>query len=280
MTDELSVLDCPYFAVVIVTTVGYGDILPFSDAAEIFTSFYVLFALVIAGMAISQIVDSISNFEMAGEEKEHEALFKDKAKAQANRRMDFLKSVLTFLVLLVIGTAVTALGKTWDEGSPWVNGFYYTVITLTTVGFGDYSPDEDWEKVYKMVMMLVGIPVFGSCLGTLSSVLFAEQREELRLRLVKGGLTHEKFGKFSEFANRLADAGAGNDDSDGKISRFEFLTFVLVENGVIEMKNITNAMKNFQEIDKTKSGFIEQKDLDMWMEAHQDGGSGKVHPSH
>ena len=41
-------------------------------------------------------------------------------------------------------------------------------------------------------MMLVGIPVFGTCLGKLSAYLFAEQREEIKLRLVKGGLTPEK----------------------------------------------------------------------------------------
>jgi len=275
MNNELSVLDCFYFAVVIVTTVGYGDVLPDSDNAKLFTSFYVLFALVIAGMAISQFIDSVSSMveeEMEGDEGKdgEEALFHDKAEAQSRRRMEFVKSVLTFFVLLVVSTSVNALGHEWgeDDGSKWVNGFYYTVITLTTVGFGDLSPTEDWEKVFQMVMMIVGIPVFASCLGALSSVLFAEQREELKLRLVAGGLTHNKFEKFKDFSIELANAGGMNDSSDGKISRFEFLTFVLVENGIIQLKDISSAMKNFREIDKTGTGYIEEGDLDAWMKEH------------
>ena len=37
----------------------------------------------------------------------------------------FVKSVLTFFVLLVVSTSVNALGHEWgeDDGSKWVNGF-------------------------------------------------------------------------------------------------------------------------------------------------------------
>ena len=69
-----------YWATVTCTTVGYGDILPLSDAAKVFTALYVLFALVIAGMAISQLVDSLANFEV---EEQREALFRDKAHLKA-----------------------------------------------------------------------------------------------------------------------------------------------------------------------------------------------------
>ena len=47
------------------------------------------------------------------------------------------------------------------------------------------------------------------------------------------------------------------DLSDGKIDRFEFLCFMLVKNGVIEMRNIEDAMKNFNELDKTRNGYLE-----------------------
>ena len=143
-------------------------------------------------MAISQIVDSLAHYE--SEEKRNDpssqALFRDKSEMNRKRRRELFVSLLQFLALLVLGTIVSALGHSWDgvEGSKWANGFYYTVITLTTVGFGDFSPIEDWEKVYKSVMMLVGIPVFATCLGNLTQFLFAEAREDLKLRLVKGGL--------------------------------------------------------------------------------------------
>ena len=39
--------------------VGYGDLLPATDGARLFTTVYLLFALIIAGMAISQIMDQV-----------------------------------------------------------------------------------------------------------------------------------------------------------------------------------------------------------------------------
>jgi len=260
-------LDCPYFAVVIVTTVGYGDILPKSDNAKLFTAFYVLFALTLGSIAILAVVDSLANFQIE-KKKEHQALFRDKdAKARERRerqerREKLIKSTLRFAALLLSGTTVSALGRSWERGSAWVNGFYYTTITLTTVGFGDYAPIEDWEKVYKMAVMLVGIPVFAECLSNFSELLFAEKREQIRLRLVKGGLTPDKFHKFKAFSKELAAAGGGNDGDDGKIAPFEFLTFVLIENGLLKMTDVSEAMDNFREIDKTGTGFIEEGDLD------------------
>jgi len=77
------------------------------------------------------------------------------------------------------------------------------------------------------------------------------------------GLTSEKFDSMQEFCQELASIIAGDeaDLSDGKIDRFEFLCFMLVENGVIEMRNIEDAMKNFNELDKTRNGYLEYKDL-------------------
>ena len=54
--------------------------------------------------------------------------------------------------------------------------------------------------------------------------------------------------------------------SEGLVSRF--LTFVLVENGIIQLKDISSAMQNFREIDKTGTGYIEERDLDAWMKEH------------
>lgn len=51
-TENFSWIDSVYFCVITLTTIGYGDIVPTTDAGKIFTMFYVIFGIsIIAAMA-------------------------------------------------------------------------------------------------------------------------------------------------------------------------------------------------------------------------------------
>lgn len=69
----------------------------------------------------------------------------------------------------------------WVEGMGWgasvgwstryVDAYYYAITTLTTVGYGDRTPNTDGEKVFSIVTELAGGMIFGILAGTLSSML-------------------------------------------------------------------------------------------------------------
>jgi len=48
------------------------------------------------------------------------------------------------------------------EGWRWLDAFYFTVITLTTVGYGDLTPQTDAGKLFTMFYVLVGLGILGS----------------------------------------------------------------------------------------------------------------------
>ena len=48
------------------------------------------------------------------------------------------------------------------EGWRWLDAFYFTIITLTTVGYGDLAPQSDAAKLFTMFYILVGLGIIGS----------------------------------------------------------------------------------------------------------------------
>ena len=43
--------------------------------------------------------------------------------------------------------------------------FYFASTTLTTVGFGDYNPKSDTERIFCAAIMLFGVMIFSYILG-------------------------------------------------------------------------------------------------------------------
>jgi len=55
--------------------------------------------------------------------------------------------------LIVIGTLFYALFEGWS----YVDAFYFTVMTLTTVGYGDMFPTTPLTKIFTVFYVLVGV---------------------------------------------------------------------------------------------------------------------------
>ena len=61
--------------------------------------------------------------------------------------------VASLLALLITGS----LGYVWLEGWDFFDGLYMTVITLTTVGFGEVYPLSKIGRAYTMVLLFAGM---------------------------------------------------------------------------------------------------------------------------
>ena len=68
------------------------------------------------------------------------------------------------IILLGIGTTFYSLAEGWSL----VDSFYFSTVTLTTIGFGDFAPTHEVTKVFTSVYALLGI---GVMLYILSSVI-------------------------------------------------------------------------------------------------------------
>ena len=89
----------------------------------------------------------------------------------------------SLLALLVTGS----LGYIWLEGWDFFEGLYMTVITLTTVGFGEVHPLSKIGRAYTMVLLLAGMGLMLYVITSLARVVVeGEIKEALgRRRLLK-----------------------------------------------------------------------------------------------
>jgi len=65
------------------------------------------------------------------------------------------------VVTLAIGTVVYRILEDWS----WIDAFYFSSVTLTTVGFGDFSPSTDVSKIFTVFYIFTGISLIGAVLN-------------------------------------------------------------------------------------------------------------------
>jgi len=264
-THNWTLLEALYFGVVVVTTVGYGDLLPDNDRSKIFVCFYALFGIVLGSCAIARLINVVMWKAHERRKKKKHGIFDTRLRAKRRLKRCAQASAFSAFTVLV-GTLVYGLGMNWEQhgfdGDRMVNGFYLTVMTLTTIGFGDIHPVDPGFRTFTILLMLCGIPLFGYFLGTFTELIFGPRRDKVELNLVEGGLSPSKFFRLKEF-NRNFHRVGGKKENDSSIDRFEFLSFLLVANGIIEMDTIAEAMTNFESLDKAKTGQLTLQDLEV-----------------
>jgi voltage-gated potassium channel len=84
---------------------------------------------------------------------------------------------LLVLSLFIVGTVFYTLTEDWSV----VDAFYFSTMTLATVGFGDFVPTHTGTKLFTVVYVLVGVGILVSFFSEL-----ARSTLELRAEMRKG----------------------------------------------------------------------------------------------
>jgi len=80
---------------------------------------------------------------------------------------------LLSLVLITLGTGT--LVYHWVEGWNLLDSLYFSVVTLTTIGFGDLSPKTAVGKIFTMIYILVGLGILAGFIRALASYTVKHQ---------------------------------------------------------------------------------------------------------
>lgn len=100
--------------------------------------------------------------------------------------------VASIIILLLVGTALFHNLEGWS----WVDSFYFTGVTLTTVGFGDITPTLPLTKVLTVFFAFIGISIVLFSMTILAKIYLELGQEKIGSRVkdlknlkvkVKGG---------------------------------------------------------------------------------------------
>lgn len=71
------------------------------------------------------------------------------------------------------GTWVASYFKAYGDSdvSLYYLSFYWTITTITTVGYGDISGTNNYERIFASIVMVVGVILFSIANGALASII-------------------------------------------------------------------------------------------------------------
>lgn len=104
---------------------------------------------------IANAVQSIHDLDICDN---NEVGFSDNFISLESSSRSFKLSFLAIFIYLLIGTLIY---KAWMDGWTVIDAMYFTVVTFTTVGYGDLVPDGYTITVFTTVFVFIGIIVLG-----------------------------------------------------------------------------------------------------------------------
>uniref|UniRef100_G3PJ46 Potassium channel, subfamily K, member 5a n=1 Tax=Gasterosteus aculeatus TaxID=69293 RepID=G3PJ46_GASAC len=134
------------FAATVITTIGYGNIAPKTSAGRVFCIFYGLFGVPLCLSWISELG------KFFGGRAKHLGQYLTK-KGFSLRKAQFTCTAIFLLWGVLVHLVLPPFVFMSQEGWTYVEGLYFSFVTLTTIGFGDLvagvEPNTEYPTLYR-----------------------------------------------------------------------------------------------------------------------------------
>lgn len=154
-------------------------------------------------------------------------------------------------VELPIIVAITILGivyGTMCEDWTVIQSIYFTSITSSTVGFGDFHPSHEWSRLMCLLLLPLTVAVFCEVLGRIAGAYL-----DHKIAVEEKHFLNRQFTK-SDLANMDAN-------QDGSVEWGEFLGFMLIAMQKVDDEEIAELREVFDKLDITKTGRLNKEDI-------------------
>ncbi|XP_068336814.1 two-pore potassium channel 3-like [Pyrus communis] len=246
-------VDALYFIVVTLCTIGYGDIVPDTTGTKLFTCFFILVGFGFIDILLNGLVVYICDRQESVllstiDETKFNHMIQtymiDKEKGRMRIRIKVGLALGVVIGCIAIGT----IAVHFLEKISWVDSFYLSVTSVTTVGYGDFGFQTIAGRCFAIIWLLV------STLAVARAFLYLTE-----LRIDKRNRRIAKWVLQKEIT--LRDLLAADLDNDGCISKAEFVIYKLKEMGRVAENDILQICKQFDSLEHSNNDKITLVDL-------------------
>lgn len=92
-------------------------------------------------------------------------------------------------VAIGMGAALILIGSIlfrWLMDISWGEAFYFSVVTLSTVGYGDVTPETDFQRVVVALYVLIGVTIFVTAIGIVGVNVIEKRQERVAEKITAG----------------------------------------------------------------------------------------------
>jgi len=184
------------------------------------------------------------------EMKANQPLTFERLNQELKRKMLIQGGIVTFFV--VLGMVVFHETENDDDTGievTWAQTFHFSIVTMSTVGYGDWAPVSRAGRVFGAFYILAGVSLLANFAGILVDHFIKERELKFSHKFLNNSLVTPK--QLLQF----------DTNGDGSVDRYEYLVRSLVACRFVEEDKIDLIMTKFYNIDSDKSGTISLEDF-------------------
>lgn len=270
--DNFRAIDALYFCVVTITTVGYGDTNTEydedgSDRDMIFTSFFVLLGVGLVGAALGVVLAYVLDKEdelaasLAEDELDEAERARETTEVFLGLRLRPAHAKVMLSTVVIFGLLLLGMVSfKYLENTSFCEAFYWTAVSITTVGYGDVYPTTDAGKLFACAFLLIGCVLMAKALADIAALPLEIRRERLEQQVL------EQYGEdldpdeFQEILQSFVKLGLTL-RHEGSCTQAEFILSMLLKIDKVNLRDVKRCLTIFKSLDYDKSGTLDYGDI-------------------
>ncbi|KAF7030264.1 hypothetical protein CFC21_041847 [Triticum aestivum] len=250
--STFKLVDALYFTIISLCTIGYGDIVPCTTFTKVFTCLFLLIGVRFVDIMLNGLLTNVLD-------KQRTVLLSTMDDNKLNRVFDTYmidaekkRSRGKMKVLLALGVVAGSISICTIivhevEGLNWIDSFYLSVISVTTVGYGDYGFSTTAGRLSATVCLLVSTLAVGKAFLFLTDLRMDRRNRRTTKWILQKKMDNEPL--------------AADLDNDASVSKPDFMIYKLKEMGKIDEKDVTMISDQFDQLGLAKCGNVALADI-------------------